>query len=41
METTTFIRPTFVISAMPSGELQVQVKAASERPAPCHMLSRN
>lgn len=35
METTTFIKPKFVISALPgTGELLVQVKAACEKPAP-------
>jgi hypothetical protein len=33
--TTTFIKPKFVISALPgTGELQVQVKASAEKPAP-------
>ncbi|MBL8918292.1 MAG: hypothetical protein JNJ54_05490 [Myxococcaceae bacterium] len=35
METTTFIKPKFVIAALPgTGELQVQVKASVEKPAP-------
>lgn len=35
METTTFIKPKFVISALPgTGELRVQVKASTEKPSP-------
>lgn len=35
METTTFMKPKFVISALPgTGVMQVQVKAASEKPTP-------
>ena len=35
METTTFIKPKFAISAVPgTGTLLVQVKAATEKPAP-------
>lgn len=35
METTTFIKPQFAISALlGTGELRVQVRATSERPAP-------
>lgn len=35
METTTFMKPKFVISAMPgTGVMQVQVKAACEKPSP-------
>lgn len=35
METTTFIKPKFAISALPgTGELAVLVKAAVEKPAP-------
>ncbi len=35
METTTFMKPKFVISALPgTGVMQVQVKASCEKPAP-------